>query len=77
MKADYKTEVTLEELKGHYKKHFLTAEQFINLVKEWHKNLLVQENLELKKQNTELAEILKKSVRIVKQMEIDEQVKTK
>jgi hypothetical protein len=34
---NYGTEVSIEELKGHYETHFLTAEQFIDLVKEWHK----------------------------------------
>jgi hypothetical protein len=35
---NYGTEVSIEELKGHYKTNFLTAEQFIDLVKEWHGN---------------------------------------
>ncbi|MCH7826407.1 MAG: hypothetical protein IIC75_00300 [Bacteroidetes bacterium] len=35
------------------------------------KKSLVQENLDLKKQNTELAKVLRKSVRIVKQMDAD------
>ena len=75
MKAeDYKTEITLEELKGHYKTHFLTAGQFMDLVKKWHKNLLVQENLDLKKQNMELAKVFRKSVKIVEQMDVDVRV---
>jgi hypothetical protein len=35
---NYGTLVSIEELKGHYETHFLTAEQFIDLVKEWHKS---------------------------------------
>jgi hypothetical protein len=35
---NYGTEVSIEELKGHYETHFLTAKQFIDLVKEWHEN---------------------------------------
>tara|TARA_R110000822_G_scaffold33947_7_gene96443 strand:- start:592 stop:840 length:249 start_codon:yes stop_codon:yes gene_type:complete len=35
---NYGTEVSIEELKGHYETHFLTAEQFIDLVKKWHKS---------------------------------------
>jgi predicted RNA-binding protein with PIN domain len=35
---NYGTEVSIEELKGHYKAHFLTADQFIDLVQEWYKN---------------------------------------
>ena len=42
---NYGTEVSIEELKGHYETHFLTAEQFIDLFKEWHK-------IEVKKPNT-------------------------
>jgi len=33
--ADYKTELTLEELKGHYEMHFLPAEQFIDLISQY------------------------------------------
>ena len=35
---NYGTEVSINELKGHYKTHFLTADQFIDLVKEWHES---------------------------------------
>lgn len=35
---NYGTEVTIEELKGHYEMNFMTSDRFIDLVKEWHKS---------------------------------------
>jgi len=35
---NYGTEVSIEELKGHYETKFMTSDQFIDLVKEWHKS---------------------------------------
>lgn len=32
----YFTNVSLQELKGHYKTHFLTTDQFFELVVAWH-----------------------------------------
>lgn len=37
---EYGTEVSIEELKGHYETNFMTSSQFIDLVKEWHKEQL-------------------------------------
>jgi hypothetical protein len=38
---DYGTEITLEELKGHYKTHFMSEEQFGDLLNEWRKGILI------------------------------------
>jgi len=35
---NYGTEVSIEELKGHYETNFMTSDQFIDLVMEWHKS---------------------------------------
>jgi len=38
---NYGTEVSIEELKGHYETNFMTSDQFIDLVMEWHKRAII------------------------------------
>jgi len=45
--GEYRTEITFEELKGHYEMHFLSASLFMELVNEWH-------NSEIKKAQTKI-----------------------
>ena len=39
-REEYGTDVTLDELKGHYEAHFMSSEHFIDLVKLWHEKQL-------------------------------------
>ena len=41
IKEEYGTPVTLDELKEHYRIHFLSPDDFIELIKYWHNDLLI------------------------------------